>query len=132
MVSEACRFCGREDDRAVLFNDWCQAWYDRHPVSEGHMLVVPRRHFADYFDCTAEEREALWTMVAAAREHLQQAHAPDGYNVGVNVGRAAGQSVMHLHIHLIPRYAGDVDNPQGGVRAVIPDKRHYQRLPGSG
>lgn len=132
MATDNCQFCNRADDRAVIHDAWAQAWYDRHPVSEGHMLIVPRRHFADYFECTPAEREALWAMVADAKAHLDEAHSPDGYNVGINVGRAAGQSVMHLHIHLIPRYAGDVENPQGGVRSVIPAKQRYTLLEGSG
>lgn len=132
MSTESCRFCNRPDERAVMVNDLVQAWYDRHPVSDGHMLIVPRRHFADYFDCTPAERDALWAMVADAKAHLDEKHSPDGYNVGINVGRAAGQSVMHLHIHLIPRYAGDVEDPQGGVRSVIPAKRKYTLLQGTG
>ncbi len=131
-MTDTCRFCNRAEDRVVLSDEWSQAWYDRHPVSDGHMLIVPRRHFANYFECTDDERVALWEMVANAKAHLDREHSPDGYNVGINVGKAAGQSVMHLHIHLIPRYVGDVENPQGGVRAVIPQKQRYQLLEGSG
>jgi diadenosine tetraphosphate (Ap4A) HIT family hydrolase len=89
--------------------------------------VVPRRHVASYFDVTPEERQALWDMVERARKWLREKHHPDGFNLGVNVGESAGQTVMHLHIHVIPRYQGDMEDPRGGVRGVIPGKQQYGR-----
>jgi diadenosine tetraphosphate (Ap4A) HIT family hydrolase len=103
------------------------AAYDRHPASDGHFLVIPYRHFASYFDINDEEREDLWSIVAEAKKMVDEEFNPDGYNVGINVGEWAGQSVHHLHIHVIPRYKGDVENPRGGVRGVIPAKKLYSR-----
>lgn len=115
-------FLSRE---AVLGNELAIAIYDGFPVSEGHMLIIPRRVFADYFDATPEEREALWMLVSQAKIYLEKQFHPDGYNVGINSGAAAGQTVFHMHIHLIPRYEGDTPNPRGGVRGVIPGKQSY-------
>ncbi len=109
----------------MLRNDLCYARWDSYPVNEGHMLIVPWRHVADYFEVSAEERAALWETVDAAKRFLAENYRPDGYNVGINIGQAAGQSVFHLHLHLIPRYAGDMADPRGGVRGVIPEKQKY-------
>jgi diadenosine tetraphosphate (Ap4A) HIT family hydrolase len=96
-------------------------------VSPGHTLIIPLRHCANFFDLSPEEVSACMDLVVAERNNLNAELSPDGYNVGVNVGRAAGQSIFHVHIHLIPRYEGDHPNPQGGVRHVLPWKAHYQR-----
>jgi len=109
----------------VLANDLCYARYDRYPISPGHLLLIPFRHVANFFDATDAEQAALLALVREAKAHLDREFGPDGYNVGVNVGQAAGQTVMHLHIHLIPRYRGDIENPRGGVRGVIPERRVY-------
>jgi diadenosine tetraphosphate (Ap4A) HIT family hydrolase len=98
---------------------------DGFPVSNGHTLIVPRRHIASLSGVTGEEIAALWSLLSQARSLLDAMHAPDGYTIGVNDGAAAGQTVMHLHMHLIPRYAGDVPDPRGGVRWVIPSKADY-------
>ena len=100
---------------------------DTYPVSPGHALVVPFRHCAGYFDLTAEEVAACMQLLAEARMAIEEEFKPDGYNIGVNVNAAAGQSIFHVHIHLIPRYTGDSPNPQGGVRHVLPGKEHYKR-----
>lgn len=110
----------------ILSNDLCYARWDKYPVSRGHMLVIPFRGFPSYFDATPEEKRALWSLVDEAREFLDRKYQPAGYNIGVNVGRAAGQTVMHLHIHVIPRYPHDMPQPEGGVRGVIPGKRKYR------
>jgi len=99
--------------------------WDGFPVSPGHALIVPKRHVADWFGATPEERAELWNAVESVRKVIEQHHQPDGYNVGFNCGRAAGQTVFHLHLHVIPRYDGDVEDPRGGVRHVIPDKVRY-------
>ena len=99
---------------------------DAFPVSRGHTLVIPRRHAADIFDLTKEETISLLQLLWQARTRLDFSLKPSGYNIGVNVGRAAGQTVMHVHVHLIPRYSGDVHNPTGGVRHVIPGKGSYE------
>ncbi|MEW6458657.1 MAG: HIT domain-containing protein [Bacillota bacterium] len=106
-------------------NDLAFAIYDRYPVSVGHMLIIPKRHLPSYFDITTEERLSIFALVDDCRLMLQAKFNPNGYNIGINDGEAAGQSVWHCHVHLIPRYFGDVDNPRGGVRGAIPEKRIY-------
>ena len=114
----ACPFCSIS--RPLLAeSDLAIALEDLYPVSPGHALVIPRRHAETYFDCTAEEKAALWELVDRVRERTEAAHHPDGFNVGLNAGRAAGQTVFHAHIHVIPRYAGDVPDPRGGVRHAV-------------
>ena len=104
----------------------CVAFYDGYPVSPGHALIVPKRHVASYFDLTHHEREAMNVMLHYVRQKVDARFHPDGYNIGINVGEYAGQSVFHVHMHLIPRYKGDVPNPKGGgVRGVIPSKQSY-------
>jgi len=102
---------------------------DKYPASPGHMLIVPNRHVPIYFDCTEEEVTELWAAVHIAKQLVEKTHKPDSYNIGINVSQAAGQSVPHTHIHLIPRYAGDVEDPRGGVRSVIPSNRTYTKTP---
>lgn len=103
----------------------CVAFFDGYPVSPGHALIVPNRHVSSYFDLTDHEREAMNVMLQYVKRVVDECFHPDGYNIGINVGQAAGQSVYHCHMHLIPRYAGDVENPKGGVRGVIPKKQKY-------
>ena len=123
---EECRFCVSKSGRRIMIegNYGFAAW-DRHPASDGHFLVMPYRHFSDYFDISDEEREELWRLVAEGKKLAEEKHNPDGYNIGINVGISAGQSIPHLHIHVIPRYKGDVENPKGGVRGVIPQNKLY-------
>ncbi|NLW91347.1 MAG: HIT family protein [Syntrophomonadaceae bacterium] len=118
-----CPFCS--PDQVILSNNLAYAIFDRYPVNEGHMLIIPYRHVVDYWDSSREERQAINDLLEECKVFLDQRFQPDAYNIGVNCGEAAGQTVFHLHIHLIPRYKGDVDNPRGGVRGVIPDKRIY-------
>lgn len=103
----------------------CFAFRDKYPVSKGHSLVIPKRIVSDYFDLTFKEQSACWFLVNLVKTELQKTHQPDGFNIGINSGEAAGQTVPHCHIHIIPRYKGDMENPRGGVRGVIPDKRSY-------
>lgn len=129
-TDEECRFCLTKPSRRIMLEGkYGFAAWDRHPASEGHFLVIPYRHFASYFDINDEEREELWSLVAQGRDMCEEKHHPDGYNIGINVGTAAGQSIHHLHIHVIPRYEGDVENPKGGVRGVIPNKKLYEFKP---
>jgi diadenosine tetraphosphate (Ap4A) HIT family hydrolase len=121
-----CPFCQPAETDKVLQNELCYARYDRYPVSKGHLLIIPFRHVADFFALTEEEVEAALELVQEAKVKADAELRPDGYNVGINVGQAAGQTVMHVHIHLIPRYAGDMERPEGGVRGVIPEKRMYR------
>jgi diadenosine tetraphosphate (Ap4A) HIT family hydrolase len=99
---------------------------DRFPVSKGHLLIIPFRHVERYFDVTPEEKLALLDLLDQAKQYLDVELRPDGYNIGVNVGEAAGQTIMHVHIHLIPRYRGDVANPRGGVRGIIPGRQSWR------
>ncbi len=115
----------------VASNALAFAVRDRHPVTPGHTLVVPRRLVPTWFDATLEEQHALLALVAEVKAQLDRELRPDGYNVGFNAGEAAGQTVMHLHVHLIPRHRGDMDDPRGGVRHVIPEKGNYLRRPSS-
>ena len=120
-----CPFCQIDTSRILLANGIAVAIGDGYPVSPGHSLIIPRRHIASIFEATAAEQAALWEMVVKTRELLQAERQPDGFNIGINDGKAAGQTVMHLHIHLIPRYAGDITDPRGGVRWVRPEKAPY-------
>ncbi len=121
-----CLFC--TDPRGVsLEKELAYSARDTYAVSPGHTLVIPRRHVASFFDLTPEEINACMELITEERKLLDEEFKPDGYNIGVNVGPAAGQSIFHVHIHVIPRYKGDVENPQGGVRHVIPKKAHYTR-----
>ena len=99
--------------------------FDKNPVTPGHCLIIPFRHVADYFATTMEERNAMLCLVDVAKQMLDRDFAPHGYNLGINVGVVAGQTVPHVHLHLIPRYPGDVANPRGGVRGVIPARQNY-------
>lgn len=129
-ADDSCRFCMAKPGRRMMLESKLGfAAYDRHPASPGHFLVIPYRHFADYFDINDEEREELWSLVAEGKKIVDREHHPDGYNIGINVGKWAGQSIPHLHIHVIPRYQGDVENPKGGVRGVIPNKKLYTFKP---
>lgn len=119
-----CPFCSPDRD-ILLATSQALALYDKYPVSPGHALVIPTRHVADYFELSEAEKAACWALVDRVRAHLQEQYRPDGFNIGINCGAAAGQTVWHAHIHVIPRYTGDVAEPRGGVRGVIPEKRDY-------
>ena len=125
MSKTNCIFCDVSQDKVIAQNHLCFAIYDGFPVSIGHILIIPKRHVADYFSLTEDELMAMQQMMRELKHRLDVDLSPDGYNVGVNVNEAAGQTVYHVHMHLIPRYKGDVDNPRGGVRGVIPNKQKY-------
>ena len=118
-----CPFCNFPDP--LLENDLAFAKPDRYPVSKGHLLLIPKRHATDWFDLTEAERGAINALLTEAKTWLDDKHQPDGYNIGTNCGEAAGQTVFHMHCHLIPRYHGDTEKPAGGVRGVIPGRQHY-------
>jgi diadenosine tetraphosphate (Ap4A) HIT family hydrolase len=120
-----CPFCNLDNTRSRLSNVHAIAIYDGFPVSPGHCLIIPKRHIASFFEATREEQAALLDLLAEMQEALLKERNPDGFNIGINIGEAAGQTVMHLHIHLIPRYAGDLPDPRGGVRWIFPDKAAY-------
>lgn len=122
-----CPFCLTEDPRIILSNSHAIAMYDKFPISPGHTLIIPRRHIASFFEASSEEHLALTELLNNMQHVVQTEHKPDGFNIGINIGEAAGQTIMHLHIHLIPRYVGDRPDPRGGVRWVFPDKAAYWR-----
>ena len=121
-----CVFCARIAAGDLLANDaLAVAFFDAFPLSPGHCLVVPRRHEPDFLALSAEEQQAIWSLVPEVRRRIEAEHRPDGYNIGVNVGEAAGQTVAHAHLHVIPRYRGDVADPRGGIRLIIPGRARY-------
>jgi len=120
-----CLFCSLPTSRILFENQFVFSIYDGYPISEGHTLIIPKRHIASFFESTAAEQQALLTMLHQVKAEIQQQHQPQGYNIGINDGLAAGQTVMHLHIHLIPRYEGDSADPRGGVRWIFPDRAKY-------
>ncbi len=128
LVPESSPFLTLDRNRWVASNDLAFAIRDGFPVTEGHTLVIARRVVATWFDATPEEQRAVLELVEVVKQELDELYRPDGYNVGFNAGEAAGQTVMHLHVHVIPRYRGDMDDPRGGVRHVIPHKGNYKRL----
>jgi diadenosine tetraphosphate (Ap4A) HIT family hydrolase len=125
--SAPCPFRSPTEDRLLRKRKLALALTDGFPVSEGHALVVPRRHVASLCDLEAEEQAAIWAMVAEVRADITERLRPDGFNIGLNDGRAAGQTVMHAHVHVIPRFDGDVPDPRGGIRWVVPAKAAYWR-----
>ena len=131
-----CPFCSPDDSKIILSNNHAIAICDGYPVTPGHTLIVPKRHIASLFEATLEEQAAMFDLLAETRQHLlnpsdkaESLPVPDGFNIGINDGTAAGQTVMHLHIHLIPRYVGDTCDPRGGVRWIMPDKAAYWNQP---
>ena len=125
MEKPRCLFCSVPPHEILIDGPIAMARIDNHPVSPGHTLIIPKRHIASFFETTEEERLAMMKLLDEAKAVLDKKHKPDGYNIGINGGEAAGQTVMHLHIHLIPRYKGDKADPRGGVRWVLPDKAAY-------
>ncbi len=120
-----CPFCNLPGARVLAQNAHGMVIRDAYPVSPGHTLVIPHRHVGSFFDLSPDEGASLLALLEEARRSIEAEHRPDGYNIGVNDGPAAGQTVPHLHIHLIPRYAGDRADPRGGVRWIFPDKADY-------
>ena len=123
-----CLFCNIEKSNCTEKNDLAYASYDTYPVTDHHCLIIPKRHIKDYFDLTKEEIIACDQLIKKMKKKIEiKDNFVKGFNIGANSGKVAGQSIMHCHIHLIPRREGDVKSPQGGVRSVIPLKQHYIR-----
>ena len=126
MSPVACAFCDRLDGgNQIAENALAVAFPDAFPLTPGHCLVIPRRHESDFLALTSEEQAAVWALVAPVRRYVEAAWIPDGYNIGINVGEAAGQTVAHAHLHVIPRRRGDVADPRGGIRWIIPGRARY-------
>tara|TARA_Y100000992_G_scaffold1205_1_gene738 strand:- start:256 stop:654 length:399 start_codon:yes stop_codon:yes gene_type:complete len=123
-----CLFCNSEESGCAHENDLAYASYDSYPVSEYHCLIIPKRHIKDYFDLSNEELIACNKLIKIVKKEITNKDSSvKGFNLGTNIGKVSGQSILHCHFHLIPRREGDVENPQGGVRSVIPKKQHYKR-----
>ena len=123
--NKGCPFC--DTTREILLeSEMCFAIYDKFPVNSGHVLVIPERHVGNYFDLNQNEMDGLCNMQNDIKSILEQKFNPDGFNVGFNVGESAGQTINHVHIHIIPRFAGDMEDPTGGVRHVIPGRGYYK------
>jgi len=128
-MSSSCPFCDITNNdvaqRIITQNELAFVIRDGYPITEGHALIIPKRHIPSFFEITNEERRAMLGLLDQAQKEINQEFNPDAYNIGINDGPAAGQTVFHLHIHLIPRYEGDVKDPRGGLRWVIPEKAKY-------
>ena len=123
-----CLFCNVSESGCAHENDLAYASYDSYPVSNHHCLIIPKRHIKDYFDLSKEELMACDKLIKTVKDEiLAKDKLVKGFNLGTNIGKVSGQSILHCHFHLIPRREGDVENPQGGVRSVIPNKQHYER-----
>ena len=123
-----CLFCNSEKSGCAHENELAYASYDSYPVSEYHCLIIPKRHIKDYFDLSNEELIACHKLIKIVKKEITNKDSSvKGFNLGTNIGKVSGQSILHCHFHLIPRREGDVENPQGGVRSVIPKKQHYKR-----
>ena len=121
-------FCNVNESGCVHENDLAYASYDSYPVSEHHCLIIPKRHIKDYFELTKDELTACHELIKVVKDEIfAKDQSVKGFNLGTNIGKVSGQSILHCHFHLIPRREDDVENPQGGVRSVIPNKQHYKR-----
>lgn len=121
-----CVFCNLDESRIEIENDLALSFKDLYPVTNGHTLVIPKRKVQSFFDLTEEETAAMFELLYLQKEDLKNKDSSiTGFNIGVNDGEDAGQTIMHCHIHLIPRRSGDMEDPRGGVRGVIPEKQSY-------
>ena len=125
MASHPCPFCSLPQERIVDQNDLAIVIRDGFPVSPGHTLIIPKRHVGSYFELTTDEVNAMQRLLHSQKQVIDREHNPNSYNIGINDGPEAGQTVPHVHMHLIPRYRGDVIDPRGGVRWLIPEKADY-------
>lgn len=125
-INRDCPFCNPDSERELIIESATAfAMFDKYPVSNGHTLIIPKRHCADYFELSFKDQSACWFMMNKVKEILKSAFDPDGFNIGVNVNEAGGQTISHVHLHLIPRFFNDVRNPTGGIRNVIPGRANY-------
>ena len=122
-----CPFCKKNETREILTeSNKAYAIFDKYPVNKGHVLIIPKKHVSNYFDLSFTDQLACWYLVNHIKKKLDLLYQPQGYNIGINVNESAGQTVHHVHIHVIPRYSGDVEIPEGGVRGVIPERKTYR------
>ena len=120
-----CIFCDWSSREILVEDEHAVAFFDAFPVNPGHVLVIPKKHVADYFELGSDLQFACMNLLNQAKDIIRERYKPDGFNIGINAGAAAGQTIFHVHLHLIPRYHGDIPDPRGGVRGVIPSRRSY-------
>lgn len=128
MAGKYCIFCERinkKDKQIFLENDYFCAWWDEHPVTNGHSILISKKHVESFFELNEKELTNMFDLIKKVKQITDEKFHPDGYNIGINEGEAAGRTIHHLHVHIIPRYKDDVKNPRGGVRNVIPGKGDY-------
>jgi diadenosine tetraphosphate (Ap4A) HIT family hydrolase len=125
MNEPTCPFCSAPANKIIFENNLVKAFWDAYPVSSGHALVVPKRHFPSLFEIANDEADAIFNAIHETRSIIEKKYSPHGYNIGINEGEAAGQTIMHLHVHVIPRYKSDSEDPRGGIRWIFPDKARY-------
>lgn len=121
-----CIFCETGEENYICENELSYAIYDKYPVNKGHVLIIPKRHFPNYFNATSDEIIAMNDLIHTVKEKLDIEYNPDGYNIGVNVHEAAGQTIFHMHIHIIPRFIGDQEDPRGGIRKIKNQLKLYK------
>jgi hypothetical protein len=124
-ISKTCPFCTSQESRVFLENDLALAIFDGFPISQGHSLIIPKRHVSSIFEIQKNELLGLFNLLTDVKNKLTEQFSPDGFNIGINDNEAAGQTISHVHIHLIPRYRGDQEHPRGGIRWIFPDKAKY-------
>ena len=124
---EGCLFCDVQKEENLLVNKHSLGRFDENPISKGHALIFPKKHIVSFFELTEEELKDLYQTIKQMKKIIDKEHKPDAYNIGINDGEAAGRTINHLHIHLIPRYNGDCENPRGGVRKLFPEKADYTK-----
>lgn len=121
-----CIFCNiKKIDKIICESEHVIAFLDLYPVTPGHTLIIPKEHVINYFDISPALQNEMWNLVNRCKEILDNTYHPNGYNIGININKSAGQTILHTHIHLIPRYSGDTQDPKGGVRGVIAEKQKY-------
>ncbi|WP_207208041.1 HIT family protein [Xylanivirga thermophila] len=121
-----CDIYNKNKEKVIAENELSFAIYDNFPVNEGHTLILPKRHFDNFFDATQEEINQIYSLIHICKENIDEKYKPTGYNIGVNVGYDGGQTIWHVHIHMIPQYKGDVKNPRGGIRRIKPELVYYE------
>lgn len=128
MIDKDCLFCDKDNPkkhRLILENELFYSRWDNYPVSKGHAEIVPKKHIESFFALTQKELIQMYDLIKRTKRLIDEKYHPEAYNIGINEGKAAGRTINHLHIHIIPRYKGDVENPRGGVRHIIPEKGDY-------
>jgi diadenosine tetraphosphate (Ap4A) HIT family hydrolase len=129
MPEKYCIFCEKmnaNEKQFITKNEHFLAWWDENPVTKGHSIVISKKHIESFFELDDEELKSMYSLIKKVKQITDDKHKPDAYNIGINDGEAAGRTIDHLHIHIIPRYQDDVANPRGGVRNIIPEKGDYK------